>query len=253
MVPEGNGPIFLERIPVLLIKVVFDKASSDNRLNTGWGFSCLAGGKILFDTGGNGEHLLENLRFLGVDADKIEAVVISHDHWDHWGGLWDLLRKRKGLRVYICPNFSREFKDKAGEAGGSCVELGKASEIAPGIFSTGEIAGSYDGKYMAEQALVLKTTNGISVITGCAHPGIITMLENVKNNFPGENIHLVMGGFHLKDADKQAIDSVISNFLQMKVALAGPAHCSGDAAEEEFKKTYLENFISVKAGDSIEV
>ena len=77
------------------IQVLFDKDSEDKKLHIGWGVSFLIDDKILFDTGEKGEWLLENMRFLKVSIDKIEAIVISHDHWDHWGGLWDLLKIKK--------------------------------------------------------------------------------------------------------------------------------------------------------------
>lgn len=235
------------------IKVVFDKAASDKELKTGWGISFLVDGKILFDTGEKGEWLLENMRVLGIDIKDIEAILISHDHWDHWGGLWDLLQQRKGMLTYICPKFSREFKDKAIGFGASLTEAEKLTQIIPNIFSTGEIPGAYHGKYMPEQAVILKTENGLTIITGCAHPGILKIVEKVKNKFPEEPIYLVLGGFHLMESDKRAIEIVAESFKKLGVIKAGPMHCSGEAAEDIFRKYYVENFVSVKAGEEIEV
>ncbi|MFA5101478.1 MAG: MBL fold metallo-hydrolase, partial [Candidatus Omnitrophota bacterium] len=76
------------------IKVLYDKNTTNKKLHTGWGVSFLIDDTILFDTGEKGESLLENMRSLGVDINKIEAVVLSHDHWDHTGGLWDLLKMK---------------------------------------------------------------------------------------------------------------------------------------------------------------
>jgi len=235
------------------IKVIYDKSGLGENLHVGWGVSFLIDDKVLFDTGEKGEWLLENMRALNVDINKIEAVVISHDHWDHWGGLWDLLQQRKGTPVYICPHFGREFKDKALALGAALTETEKLTQIIQNVFSTGEIPGAYKGKYMAEQALVLKTKNGLTIITGCAHPGILKMVEKAKTKFPDESIYLVLGGFHLMESDKRAIEIVAENFKKMNIIKAGPTHCSGDMAEEIFKRSYGDNFISIKAGQEIEV
>ena len=236
------------------IKVLFDKDGINKNLHTGWGVSFLVDDKVLFDTGENGEWLLENMKILGVDIGKIEAVAISHDHWDHWGGLWDLLKSKKGMPVYICPNFSREFKDKAKKLGAGLIEVEKVRQILPDIFLTGEIAGAYHGKYMAEQAVVLKTANGITVITGCAHPGILKIVEKVKAEFPDEPLHLVLGGFHLIKSDRRAVEIVVENFKKLGLLKAGPTHCSGEEATDIFKKYYKgENLITVHVGREIEV
>ncbi len=235
------------------IKIIFDKDAFDKKLRTGWGVSFLVEDKILFDTGEKGEWLIENIRSLGVDINKIEAVVISHDHWDHWGGLWDLLKERKGLKVYSCPGFSKEFKDKTKEAQAELIEAEKVTEISQNIFITGEISGAYHGKYMPEQAVVLKTKNGLTIITGCAHPGILKMTEKVKAKFSAEPIYLVLGGFHLMESDKRAIEIVAESFKKMNIIKAGPTHCSGDMAEDIFKRYYGGNFMPIKAGQEIEV
>ena len=235
------------------IKVLFDKGSLGKSLHVGWGISFLIDDRVLFDTGEKGEWLLENTRVLGVDINKIEAVVISHDHWDHWGGLWDLLQQRKGIPVYICPHFSHEFKDKADTLGASLIETERLKEIIPGVFSTGEIPGAYHGKYMGEQALVLKTRNGLTVITGCAHPGILKMIEKARNAFTDTPIYLSAGGFHLMESDRRAIEIIADGFMRMGVLKSGPTHCSGETAADIFRQYYGENFITVKAGAQIEV
>ncbi|MFA4989386.1 MAG: MBL fold metallo-hydrolase [Candidatus Omnitrophota bacterium] len=235
------------------IKVIFDKGALGKDLHTGWGLSFLVDEKVLFDTGENGEWLIENMRSLGVDINKIEAVVISHDHWDHTGGLWRILKEKKGLKLYGCSGFSNEFKDKVKAAQAKLIEVAKVTEITPGIYTTGEIPGIYHGKYMPEQAVALKTQNGLTVITGCAHPGILKILEKLKAGFLAEPIYLVLGGFHLMESEKRAIEVVAENFKKINIIKAGPTHCSGDMAEGIFKKYYEGDFVSVKAGQEIEV
>ncbi len=235
------------------IKIYIDKDAEGKKLYTGWGVSFLVDNKILFDTGENGPWLMENMKNLKVIIDKIKAVVISHDHWDHTGGLWEVLKKRKGIAVYACPGFSAEFKDKVKELKGKLAENEKVTEISKDIFVTGEIPGEYKGEYMPEQALVVKTDKGISVITGCAHPGIVTMVEKVKGEFPAYPIYSVFGGFHLMDKDIRIIEATAEEFKEMAIEKAGPTHCSGKAAEEIFKERYGANFITVKTGQILNI
>ena len=260
------------------IKVLFNNESINKKLAVGWGVSFIIDNRILFDTGEKAEYLFDNMKIMNIDISCLDVVVISHDHWDHTGGLWQILKERKGLRVYGCPGFSREFKEKAKSLAAEFIAADKRTEIDPleiarpagrqsqglspgnslnstgeNIYITGEIPGSYNGQYMAEQALVIKTENGISVITGCAHPGVVEILERVKEEFPDENFYFVGGGFHLINADKRLIDVIAERFKEMGVRKAGPTHCSGKEAEGLFKEKYGDSFIEVKAGKIIEV
>ena len=235
------------------IKVLFDKINLDERFSTGWGFSVLVDDCILFDTGENPSLLLNNMETMNVDISSLTAVVISHDHWDHTRGLWKILSSREGLKVFACPGFSTGFKDKVATLKGELIELDKVTEIAKGIYSTGEIPGDYKGQYMPEQALVVRSDNGISVITGCAHPGIIKILGKVREAFSSEDIYLVFGGFHLIGGDKRTISIIVDEFKKLGVKKAGPCHCSGDKAESIFRDKYKDNFVQVKVGKVVEV
>ena len=234
------------------VKIIFDKDAQDPRLHTGWGVSCLIDDKILFDTGENGQWLIENLERLAVDTHKLESVVISHDHWDHQGGLWKILEAKPNIKVYACPNFSRGFKEKVKSLGGRLIEIDKFTQIEEGIYSTGEIAGRYAFRYMPEQALALKSSKGVTVLTGCAHPGITKIIENIKNNI-SEDIYLVLGGFHLMAKSSKAIKQIIEDFRKIGVKMAAPTHCSGEKAIGLFKQEYGDKFIKVEVGRYVEV
>ena len=234
------------------IKIIFDKHAVNKSLFTGWGVSFLVNNEILFDTGENGDWLINNIKKLKINMDKLKIVVISHDHWDHSRGLWELLRQRKGVTVYACPGFSEDFKRYVRMVRAKLIENSDFTQIRKNIYVTGEISAKYEGSNMSEQALVLKTTNGINVLTGCAHPGIIKILKKVRKKFPREKLYLVLGGFHLQDKSPQAIKTIVDGFIEIGVKKVGPTHCTGKKAEEIFKSRYRKDFVSVKVGQIIE-
>jgi len=213
----------------------------------------LTGNRILFDTGESAEYLFNNMSLMNIDVLDIEAVVISHDHWDHTGGLWEVLKRRKGLKVYACPHFSEEFKERVKRLQGELREADRFIKISKNIFITGEIPGVYCNQYMPEQALIIKTENGITVITGCAHPGIVKIVERVKEEFSKERLNLVLGGFHLMDKGKRVIEIIVERFKELGVKQVGPTHCSGKEAERIFQGAYKNNYLTISAGQTIDV
>ncbi len=234
----------------MYVKVLYDEKAKRGLLS-GHGFSCLVDGKVLFDAGGGANSLTENMRRMMVFPSDLQKVVISHDHWDHTGGLWELLKEKKGLEVYACPSFSDTFKDCVSESGGKLVLAEKFTRITENIYVTGTIEGEHKGEVVSEQALVVKGDMGVSVITGCAHPGIINMLEVIKKKMKVKQLYMVFGGFHLGEMERDDIGEVIKGFDDLGVMKAGPTHCSGDKPRRMFKGKYHENFIAVQAGHII--
>jgi 7,8-dihydropterin-6-yl-methyl-4-(beta-D-ribofuranosyl)aminobenzene 5'-phosphate synthase len=235
------------------VKIVFDNANLNEKFMPGWGFSCLVDKTVLFDTGEKAESLFANMKILKIDISKIESVVISHNHWDHTGGLWDLLKKTEYIDVYGCPDFEEEFKEKVTSLGGNFIPAGELISVKNNIFTTGEIEGKYKGSFIAEQALLIKREKGINLITGCSHPGIIKIIKKVKENFPEEKINLVFGGFHLMDKDKREIELIVKKFKDLGIEKVGPTHCTGYEAQRIFKNTYVDNFMKIAAGKIFEI
>jgi len=214
--------------------VVYDNNSYDPALCTAWGFSCWVerGETItLFDTGGDAATLLGNMATLDLDPQAIDAVVLSHIHGDHTGGLAGLLATGIRPTVYAPAAFPESFKADV-RARTDLVEVTGPIEIWPGVFTTGQV-----GSSIIEQALVVQTNAGWVTVTGCAHPGIVEMVRRAKEVTAGE-VALVMGGFHLGGASESQIERIIAEFRRMGVQRAAPCHCTGDQARRMFAHAY---------------
>ena len=128
------------------VKILFNSTSKNDNLSEGWGLSLLIDNWIIFDTGEKEDYLENNMNKLEVNFSSIKTVVISHDHWDHTGGLWAILEQRKNINVFACPGFSYEFKKKVVSNNGNLIENTDFMEISKDIFVTGEIKGEYKNK-----------------------------------------------------------------------------------------------------------
>lgn len=232
------------------IQVIYDNRAESDEFESAWGFSCLVtadGHKLLFDTGGDGEILLRNMKKFAIDSKSITKVVLSHEHWDHVGGLDEFLAMNDSVEVYVLKCFPDEIKKTVTSAGAIPVEVVDSREIVPGVFTTGEIEG-----HINEQALVVRTDDGLIVITGCAHPGIVKIVRTARELL-SEKVLFVMGGFHLHQDSDSKVRAIISELKGLGVQYAAPCHCSGDNAIELFRQEMGSRFISVKAGITIKL
>ena len=233
----------------LNITVLYDNNPFRQGLATGWGFSCLIRGTektILFDTGGDGEILLANMRKLGVDPGRIDIVVLSHVHGDHIGGLERLLAINSTVTVYLPRSFPAQLKNTLKSVGINIREVHGSTLICENVYSTGEL-----GNGLKEQSLIIQTEQGIIVITGCAHPGIVDILFAAKRLLHADEVLLTTGGFHLPDKSPEELKGIAIAFKQTGVTHVGPCHCSGDLARQILDKEYRENFIHVGVGKEI--
>jgi 7,8-dihydropterin-6-yl-methyl-4-(beta-D-ribofuranosyl)aminobenzene 5'-phosphate synthase len=227
------------------LTILYDNNPYDYRLKSSWGFSCLIELEektVLFDTGGDGEILLYNMRVLSKDPKTIDMIILSHIHGDHTGGLWSLLGEKPTSKVYIPASFPQEFEQKVKKYGGEVVRVDASLEIDRGIYSTGEMDHG-----IKEQSLIINTSKGMILITGCAHPGILEIIKKAKTTAK-EDIYVVLGGWHLSSAGEREIKGIIDAFQRMGIQKVAPCHCTGDRAMAMFKSEYGENFIKAGAG-----
>ncbi|HPL97392.1 MAG TPA: MBL fold metallo-hydrolase [Smithellaceae bacterium] len=229
-----------------LVTVICDNYTARDDMEACWGFSCLInhrGTTTLFDTGSDGLVLSRNMARLGIDPADIDLLMISHQHWDHTGGIYTIVDVNRRLEALVPKSFSSHFKQDMKRYGIKVSVEDGPREIYPGFFTTGEMGG-----HTPEQAVVLKTQAGIVVITGCAHPGIVMIVQTAKGFFPEEKIALVMGGFHILDNTDEEILGIIAEFKSLGVRYAAPSHCSGERARKLFPREYGKRFIPLGAG-----
>jgi 7,8-dihydropterin-6-yl-methyl-4-(beta-D-ribofuranosyl)aminobenzene 5'-phosphate synthase len=248
--PEASSPDSAAGAAARLkLTIVYDNNEYDPRLETKWGFSCLIEGlerTILFDTGGDSATLLSNMKKLKIEPAWVDAIVLSHIHGDHVGGLNGFLEENSDVIVYLPESFPGSFKDEVRSRGAQVEEIAKAEELFTGVYTTGEL-----GNGIQEQSLIVTSGQGLVVITGCAHPGVVNIVRKAKDMLAEKPVYLVMGGFHMSGAATTQIESVIEGFRQLGVRKVAPCHCSGEETRKLFREEYEENYIDSGAGKII--
>ena len=232
------------------LTIVYDNNLYNEKLETRWGFSCLVEGlekTILFDVGGDGSVLLRNMEKLKIAPREIDVVILSHIHYDHIGGLSDFLRKNPLVTVYMPSSLPRSVKDKVKNAGAKLIEVRRPTEICKNAYSTGEL-----GTWIKEESLIMKTSKGLVIITGCAHSGVVNIVKKAKEMLKSR-VYLVLGGFHLCWMNTWQIKGIVNGIEKEKVEKVAPCHCSGDLARKLFKKAYGKDFILVGCGKKIKI
>lgn len=224
---------------------VYDNYQVNPELKTDWGFGCFiktAKDNILFDTGGNKEILLFNMKKMGIEPESVDKVFISHIHGDHAGALAGFLNENSEVTVYIPDSFPDSVRDMIESSGADFKDVSHPLKISDSVWSTGTLYGPPD-----EQSLVINSSKGLVIITGCAHPGIVKIVKKAKEMFPQDNIYLVLGGFHHPPSQ------AVWELKKIGVEKVAPSHCSGDDTRKIFEEEFKDDFIANGVGKVINI
>jgi 7,8-dihydropterin-6-yl-methyl-4-(beta-D-ribofuranosyl)aminobenzene 5'-phosphate synthase len=240
------------------------------------------GRRILFDTG-QGRVLFGNAQALGTDVSKIEGVVLSHGHFDHTGGLAELLGKCSPSAIYLHPSAMRPKYAKSGNLPHRFIGVPEpsrqalsavrerlvwtesATEVVPGAWCTGAIPrlpanGPKESGFFLDpnchepdpladdQALYIETTSGLVVIAGCAHAGIANTLDRVAELTGKNEIFGLVGGLHLWRATLQELEASGDAIGRRKLQVIAPCHCTGLGAHSYLRARFHSLVEDVGAG-----
>ena len=269
-----------------LITILDDKPSEHLGLAHEHGLSFFVeqnGHRVLFDFG-SGIHTLENMRRLNIAPDSVEYAVGSHGHYDHAGGYPFLeeagmhcplvtgegyflekyagegsrytylgtgfdadLLQRKGIRHRVC---SSEIKLNASMTVMTAFERRWDFETIPERFVLRTENGMVPDRFADELCLIVQLRDGLMVIVGCSHPGILNILTAVQQR-SGQPIRIVAGGTHLMEADDSRIRETLETMKRFGTRIIGFNHCSGSRIREIVREFPELNAEYLGAGDCL--
>jgi 7,8-dihydropterin-6-yl-methyl-4-(beta-D-ribofuranosyl)aminobenzene 5'-phosphate synthase len=226
------------------------------------------GRQLLFDTG-QGFSLIHNAKRLGLDLTQVDSIILSHGHYDHTGGLVEALSLTGRVKLYLHPQAlatkcNRHGKDISAPIAvesqlvplvDQLVYTRMPVELFPGAFVTGEIprtnliedtggpfyqdeACSEPDELLDDQALFFDTSEGLVVLLGCGHSGVINTMQYIQQLSDKHEIHAVIGGMHLMHATKERLSFTGDGLADMRVHHLAPNHCTGLDAVCYFKQRF---------------
>ena len=245
------------------------------------------GKNFLFDTG-QGKGLLNNSRILGKNLQDIEFLFLSHGHYDHTLGLADLLSIKSPLTVYAhqdifkgriwIKNDKKKFiglpytKNYLEGLGAQFALSRDFSEIVKGVYSSGEIvrkthferidAGMkiideqsklIDDEILDDYSLAIDTSKGLVIILGCAHSGIINIINHFIEKTGNGEIYAVLGGTHLGFATDEQINKTIEIIDKYNIKKLGASHCTGLEVAAKLYNKLKDRFFFASVGSVLEI
>ena len=253
--PYLNDPTCLEGVTAtsgitepVTVSVIYDNYVHTKGMTADWGYSILIEGlakSVLFDTGTRPAIFKFNFSKMDLNASEIDAVVLSHEHRDHTGGIYAFAEMKTGIPVIMPHDFQESFKRDMTGLGLKPLMVREPAAICDNLYTSG----LFDFP-LSEQALVLDTRKGLVVMTGCSHPGIVNMLKDIRSSF-NKNVYMVFGGFHLMDKTDDEMDTIIAAMKSLGVVMCGATHCTGERQINLIREKFGDGFVELGAGNIV--
>lgn len=261
------------------VTILYDAFGPASSLKLDWGFAALVeynGKRILFDTGNNAKVFQHNVSELKVDLAKLDAVVLSHRHSDHTGGLSHVLKLNPNVKIYAPPDpavvipkvplpfLKKEpglptnmsyFREGSGSepatgtpwSDANFTVIDKTSEIFPGFFLFVTVSNKKGTLEMPELSLALRTPQGLAVIVGCSHPGVENILAAATAI--DKQLYTVTGGFHLVLTGLEEVERVSALLDEtLKIRRIAPGHCTSELGFKVLMSRFRDRFDQAGAG-----
>ena len=271
------------------ITTLSENTAGRGNLLAEWGLSILVETEktsVLLDTGSS-ISVAHNADALGIDLNKVEKVVLSHGHYDHTGGLRQVLQKmKKEVEIIAHPDiwqakYARRkdeperyigipYQRNELESLGAIFNLTtEPVNIDDSIMTTGEVpmvtsfeqvdadlfvkedTGWQPDKIMDDQALIVNADSGLVVIPGCAHRGIINTLYHARQLTGRETIYAVIGGSHLINTSEERLWQTIDALRELRIQRLGLCHCTDLPSASVLAQEFGERFFFNKAGSVV--
>ncbi|MFK5927563.1 MAG: MBL fold metallo-hydrolase [Desulfuromusa sp.] len=254
------------------------------------GFSChlqTPAGNFLFDTGG-GMTIMNNAKLMGIDFTKLQGIMFSHGHFDHTGGLKQVLEITGEIPIYAHPDlFSEHYSKNSGKMtkigipwpqaeleklgasftfsavpyqvtqdlllSGEVPRVSKVETGDPNLLAISEAGEQITDPLHDDLSLFINTDKGLVILLGCAHAGLLNIIDHAIQVTGQKKITMILGGTHLKYCSEEQMSATLDLLEDLKIDKIGASHCTGLRGARMLAERFGERFFSASVGVEIDI